>query len=402
MNSVVSQTKGSDNVVIIGHGLKTSVGDQAFLTYGALIGNIGKSVPSPVLEQKEKSGSYKPVLVNEINEMTDYVETDRIFSLLEESLKQMIAKYADLIGDERTLICILTPSTDSLRGEYCDVDDWTERLKENNDFINRASLKLLPCNEANVLTTLERMKKALSEGKMDYIIFGGVDSLLDEGTSMEFAKQRKLQTEDSPDGIVLGEAAGFILLKDISQLNDNEEILACMTSTAVRANLKGETSQDLLQCINSVLNAESLTIDGVSSIYHTLGESYESRLEWHRLSQQLWATEISEQQRIELMLGESDSNNFEKVRKTKEFPFYLTFGNIGAADIFVKVINACEAFQYGQAFAPHLEDKENNVVICDTSLSDSRGVVLLKKPEKIVTRAEINISEQAVELEEAS
>ncbi len=401
MTRTNSQAKGDDNLVIIGHSLKTSVGDQAFLTYGALTGNLGKSVPSAVFEQKEKTGSYKPVLVNEIDEMSAYVETDRIFSLLEISLNEVIAKYAALIESERTLICILTPSTDSLRGGYCDVKDWTQRLKENNEFIQACSIKLFPNNEANALTTLERMKQALSEGKVDYIIYGGVDSLLDEGTSMELATQRKLQTTQSPDGLVLGEAAGYILLKSVNNLNQDEEILASMMSTAVRGDLTGENSQDLLQCINSVLQSESLTIDGISSIYHTLGESYESRLEWHRISQQLWGTEISEQQRIEIMLGESNANKFEKVRKTKEFPFYITFGNIGAADLFIKLINACEAFQYGQAFDPYLENNEENVVICDSSLNDSRGVILLKKPESNVARAEINDYEPTAELEEA-
>ncbi len=392
--------KKSSNAVIIGHALKTSVGDQSFLTYGALIGNMGKSLPSPVYEQKEKTGAYKPVLVNQIDAMSEYVDTDRIYSLLEESLNEMIAKYVDLISGSRILICVLTPSTASLRGEFCDVDDWSEQLKAKNEFIAGCSLKLFPSNEANALTTLERMKQVLADEKVDYIIYGGVDSLLDQGTSMELALQRKLQTVESPDGIVLGEAAGFILLKNSDKLSDNEQILASMMTCAVRADLKGEASQDLLQCINSVLQSESLTIDGVSSIYHTLGESYSSRLEWHRLAQQLWATEITEQQRIEIMLDESESAKFEKVRKTKEFPFYLTFGNIGAADIFIKVINACEAFQYAQAFSPHLENDEEHVVVCDTSLNDSRGALLLQKPQDIVTRVEININEQVVGLEE--
>ncbi|VAW74078.1 hypothetical protein MNBD_GAMMA12-2742 [hydrothermal vent metagenome] len=392
--------KKSGNAVIIGHALKTSVGDQSFLTYGALIGNMGKSLPSSVYEQKEKTGAYKPVLVNQIDAMSDYVETDRIYSLLEESLNEMIAKYIDLMSGKRILICVLTPSTASLRGEFCDVDDWSEKLKEKNEFIAKCSLKLFPSNEANALTTLDRMKQVLADEKVDYIIYGGVDSLLDQGTSMELALQRKLQTVESPDGIVLGEAAGFILLKNADKLDENEQILASMTTCAVRADLKGETSQDLLQCINSVLQSESLTIDGVSSIYHTLGESYSSRLEWHRLAQQLWASEITEQQRIEIMLDESESSKFEKIRKTKEFPFYLTFGNIGAADIFIKVINACEAFQYAQAFSPHLDNDEENVVVCDTSLNDSRGALLLTKPQDIVTRVEIDINEQAVGLEE--
>jgi 3-oxoacyl-[acyl-carrier-protein] synthase-1 len=80
----------------------------------------------------------------------------------------------------------------------------------------------------------EQAYRDLSTRTLDQCIVGGVDSFLDGSTLQALHEQRRLKSEDAPDGFQPGEAAAFFLLERMdSAVQRGADILAVVTQVAL-------------------------------------------------------------------------------------------------------------------------------------------------------------------------
>ncbi len=96
--------------------------------------------------------------------------------------------------------------------------------------LDRKNCRLLGIGRAGVINGIDTAIKYLSLGH-DYVLVGGIDSYQDYDLILKLAEQDRIKAEDSTNGFVPGEAAGFLLLTGKAELAKNfDGSVLCLSS----------------------------------------------------------------------------------------------------------------------------------------------------------------------------
>ncbi len=391
-----------DKLIIVASTVRTVAGDEPFFNYAAVATNLNYAVPSETFEQPNKKEIYEPIFVNTIRDIDLIESQERLHFLLEDALIELLETYEELLSEKRVLIYILVPATTTPRGASFSYDYLHNELKYINEYFEKAIIKLVPLDKADAIEVLQHLAEKLSDNEADYVIYGGADSLIDPATVGQNAMMRKLHTTESADGLVLSEGAGFILLCSqntcSTEINNGTTLdqLGVINAISTSYNKSTRNHENLEKSINVVLSQSNLEIDKIDHIYHSFGADSASQLEWYQLSKKLWPVELSEQQRSALMLGEinsDDINNLSASKIAKQTSIHISLGEVGAASFPLSIIMACGGFENDQCFYDFKFTKSKHVLVCDSSVNNARGAILISASDNNISRLQINISE---------
>jgi len=399
MSSLKKQSISSANEILISAcTIKTVAGDECFLPFSAVSTKMGYSKPSEVYEQTDKKGQAKPVLVSSMADVVDYHDLDRIYYLLESSLEEICQDNSARINGKRVIVCCMLPSTDTTRGEYIDPEDWEEALRDSSYVLRKATFRFFPVNKMSPTTVLGNISDALQEDKAEFVLFGAADSLIDSVTFTDLASKRKLQTVSSPDGKVLSEGASWLLFENAEKAEESADALGFLSGMATEKIKSNDGCSAFESSISKSLASSGIELDEIKNIYINMGAEYKSQLEWYQVVKKLWPSNINEQQRMAIMLGEIDGSELGAKNKSIEFPIHIALGECGAACFLMQLSVCLEGFKYEQAYESFGFSKSDYSLVCDSSNETRRGAVVLSAPRKKLERKQLGNTAADLEL----
>lgn len=389
--SINKKTIQTPSVVISEIGLCCVAGNQAFALYGALGGNIinSRELGIEVASSDPDDAAISPLCVS-----TDMVAsenpTERIMELAATALGQIIKKIDRKIDHSKILCCILLPAIDEARGAAINELHAENYLKEwiHNKYLSVSSLntsfgcmnyRFIRVDEG-AAKTLATCCQELSEGKWQAVIFGGVDSLINEMTCAELAGKASLNTKDNPNGQIPGEGAAFLLLEKKQEENETENIEISNIISKPEPNTRCAEHKIMLglaDSINEIINKENISPNTIDTILLPFGLEICEQLEWYQVTQKIWPNVLDESQRLAMQVGEIEAPQPEPETIISPEILQMTSvtGNVGAATLPIALALSCGRFEYSY---PDI----NNLIVCDVSSHDIRGAVYLSQNSK--------------------
>lgn len=368
------------NIAITGMGLNCVTGSEPIALFGAVGTNLGFSQPDPVLEAPSLTGDgVESVMTCAI---VDYDEDDpheRMLTCMFPALTDAIAT-ARLLEQpgKNILFYLVVPSPETARGGCLVMEDWHNFLSQELDELGDIEIRIKACTQS-VTEHLMFVTEGLQQNHWDAAIFGAVDSLVDELTCIELGKQQRIQTIDTSDGVIPGEAAGFIVMEHREAVNTVEEIpVAWLKGLCVQAE-KNHSNPDLQrlsglsEAINSVLSACAITKERLGSLVLALGTEQADKLEWYQTENTLWPYQASEQEMMALRLGEVDMIDPVPPAIPEKLDLNLTLGDIGIASVPVSIILAAARFEFQHPISKRIMVLESGDIPC-------RGAIYVKHP----------------------
>ena len=369
-----------NNIAITGVGLNSAAGTEPVALFGAVGTNLGFIRPDPVLEAPALTGDgVENIMTCAIEDLTEEDPHDRIMAC-------MIPALIDAIDDAKlfekprrnVLFYLVVPSQQTARGDCLLMDDMHKFLTDEMSELGDFEIRIKEANQS-VTEHLMFIGQSLQEGNWDTVLFGAVDSMLDELTCMELGKEMRIQTMQTSDGVVPGEAAGFLVLEHIEGVRSIDDLpYAWLKGLAIQEEPNHGNSDltrldGLNQAMTSVLNACSLTKERISSMVLALGTEQSDMIEWYQTENELWPHEATEQETTALRLGEVDM--VDPIVPTMPEKLYLnqSLGDIGVASVTVSIILAIARFDF-----THPVCKRN--LILESGHTAHRGVIYVKHP----------------------
>ncbi|MFV1984108.1 MAG: hypothetical protein ACC657_11260, partial [Thiohalomonadales bacterium] len=285
-------------------------------------------------------------------------------------------------SNKKCLIYIITPETSHGRGEDLELDEWYDIFTDGDsplaEYVDLDNIEIKFEQYSDGATEhLAMLCKHLSEGKWDTIIFGGVDSLIDEYTSFEYSQEHRVKTVDNADGIITGEGAAFIILEANNNINTDEKSKPLAYINAISQKEEPNAGQFVCckysgqsSAINDIIHTTNLTIDDIDSIIVSSGLEKQFLLEWHQTITTLWPNKLSKQQRLAALLGEIDTPILKPRKLPEKLDLSYTYGFVGAASIPMSIALACARFDFKYPEIKHC-------MICEANDYAHRGAILL-------------------------
>ncbi len=374
----ISRSLVLDNIGITGMGLTSVCGDQPIALFGAVGTRMGFSQPHPVFEAPALNGEGSEQVMT--CTMDGYLQQTPgqhmlacLLPALDNALNDAQLNQAD---NHAVLLYIVVPADTTERGQDIDLAHWHTILSDHLAALGDIEIRIKP-NTSCVTEHLTFAAQGLVERHWDKVIFGAVDSLIDAVTCMELGEQQRIQTIKSSDGVVPGEAAGFIVLEQIKKVRGLDEVpyawlKGLATEEEPHVHLADQKRlSGISRAINHVLNQVGVSKEKVSSLILALGTEHNGALEWHQAETTLWPYEANEQERMALQLGEVDEIDPPMPSIPEKLDINLSLGDIGAAGLVLGIILAVARFEFEFPKA-----KRNLVVEGGDSLF--RGVVYVK------------------------
>lgn len=381
-----------DNIAIVGVGLNCVAGNTPIALFGAVGAHLGFTRPDPVLEAPALTGEgVESIMTCAMDELDDEDPNDRMLSCMLPALSDAIES-ADMYAQVRDniLFYLVVPGAELARGECLVLEDWHTILSDALVEIGNVEIRIKPTSQS-VSEHLMFVAEGLKEGLWDSVIFGAVDSLVDELTCMELGKQFRIQTVDTNDGVIPGEAAGFIVLECKDKIRRIADLpFAWLKGISVEeepnATMADQTRlTGLSQAIKSVLRICDIDKEKIGALTLAMGTEQHAMLEWYQTETSLWPNQASEQERLALQLGEVDSIDPEPPAIPEILNLNLSLGDIGIASIPVAIILACARFEFKYPVC-----KRHFIV--EAGDLPFRGVIYLKHP---TNGRDVDLHEQA-------
>ena len=221
--------------------------------------------------------------------------------------------------------------------------------------------------------------EGLRDNLWDAVIFGAVDSLVDELTCMQLGKEYRLQTVETSDGVIPGEAAGFIVLERKENIRKIEELpLAWLKGISIEEEPNFNQADQkrlsgLTRAMNSVLRVCGIGKEKIGALTLAMGTEQQGMLEWYQTENAFWPSRASEQERLALQLGEVDSIEAQTPVIPEKMNLHLTLGDIGIASVPVGIILSVARFEFNYPVC-----KRN--FILEAGDTPARGVIYVKHP----------------------
>ncbi len=368
------------NIAITGMGLNCVTGPEPIALFGAVGTNLGFSQPDPVLEAPSLTGEgVENVLTCPIAGYAEDDPHDRILTCMIPALFDAI-ETAKMIENPRKniLLYLVLPSQETARGGCLMMDEWHSFLHDELEEIGDVEIRIKNCTQS-VTEHLMFVAEGLRERHWDTVIFGAADSLVDELTCMELGKQQRIQTAETSDGVIPGEAAGFIVLEHCEAVRHVDDLpLAWLKGLSVQeepnhGNPDLQRLSGLSQAMNSVLSACAITKERIGSLVLVLGTEQTDMVEWQQTENMLWPYQASEQETTSLRLGEADMIDPAPPLMPEKLDLNLTLGDIGIASVPVAIILAAARFEFSYPIS-------KRAMILESGETPFRGVIYVKHP----------------------
>jgi len=211
--------------------------------------------------------------------------------------------------------------------------------------------------QAGLMRAIEHAQQHLLEGKIHLAIVGGVDSLVEPETLAFYYENKRLKTEDNPDGLIPGEASAFFAL-------ELERVAKARGTTPMATIGKAKTASDR----NTIWGDKPPTSTGLSTAIREVLDSLEDQGENTGLVVCDLNGESYRNKEFANALPRT-MNNF----KTQWALWHPAdcIGDSGAASSAVGVCLAARALQKGYA-------RTNNVLVWGSSDDGLRGATYLR------------------------
>ncbi len=368
----------SSNIKILSYGVRCAAANWADELLASLINNsseMGKSEDLAV--QSDDGQSELDVYVNEIEEYKELEFVHRTILYANQALEEAMEKVDENFTAEKVLIQCMLPSLESTRTDWFDLQEIEESLKIADDSLKNAMIEFNYENEGAVSSLISGLEK-LNDGEIDCLIFGGVDSLTNSIALEELAPKSTLRIDDTPNGVILGEGAAFIVFMNSKSTNNaklNTKNLISLKAAAI-GNNKPNRASSLTQSIQGLMGMAGVQATDLDQIVLALDGSLKQKIEWHQTSEDVWHQNITDQNRVSLSLGEVNTQlDPEEVLQPKQYQVNKALGYIGAASIPMQMATACAIRHYDDSFGSFGFDVNKNVLVCETSSETLNGAI---------------------------
>ncbi len=375
-----SATRRRD-IAVVGYGLACATGDMDIALYGAVGTRLSAARPDPALEAPAANGvGYEAVITCPATDSGEVQPGHRMTELWLPALEQALAYCDAEDADSGALrVVLFTPPADSARGEDIDTEHWARlardslRLPEDTEIHVRAL-------EGSLLAAMAEACDALEAGDCDTLVLGAVDSLLDDVTVQDLALARRLKTTGNADGIVPGEGAAFLVLKNANTIKDIKTIKAYLRALASRPEPHPDTPDrhtpmGLAAAVQACAQANSQDPAALQCIVGTLAQERAGLLEWHHTGRQLWPERLDEEQRQAMLAGELDAPQPVPQPPREILDLAMSIGDTGIAAPLLAMVVA--AARFGFRYPPRRE-----MVIIERGDMAQRGAAWLETPRE--------------------
>ena len=212
MNNSRPNQHTDEKVVITGIGLVTPVGLDSIMAPSSIWAGITRFYEIPDFVTPKGAGSVGSIVKGITDERSG---TDRLLSMAvpaaQEALFMAEEFYEDLDIPKSKLFLSMNPQERPVFEEFEEED-----IQTFLDLIQAEGISSIEIiregNSGGVLALLKSMA-LLKRGEMKTCIIGGIDSLVEYPSLAWLEEKGRLKTDDRPDGLIPGEAAGFLVLE---------------------------------------------------------------------------------------------------------------------------------------------------------------------------------------------
>lgn len=369
-----------DNIAITGMGLNTAAGSEPVALFGAVAANLGYIKPDPVLEAPATHGEgVENIMTCAIEHLEEEDPHARMLACLIPALFNAIED-ADMLDKPRQkpLLYLVVPGQDTARGECLYLEDLYATLQ--SELVELGEIEIRIKEAAQGATEhLMFVAQALQQGQWGCVMFAAVDSLLDELTCMELGKDLRIQTEQTSDGVVPGEAAACIVLEQLNSVSDLDDLpYGWLKGLAIQdepnhGNADLTRLEGLGLAMRSVFTACGISKERISSLVLAMGTEQTDMIEWHQTENALWPHQASEQETTALRLGEVEQVDPLPPSLPEKLYLNQSLGDMGVASVAVSIILAMARMEF-----VHPVCKRN--LILESGHSPHRGVIYVKHP----------------------
>ena len=369
-----------NNIAIVGMGLNCVAGREPVALFGAVGAHLGFTRPDPVLEAPSLTGDgVECIMTCAMPELDDEDPNDRMLTCMLPALSDVIES-AQLYTESREniLVYLVVPGAESARGQCLQIEDWYAILSDTLEELGDVEIRIKGTSQS-VSEHLMFVTEGLQDDMWDTVIFGAVDSLVDELTCLELGKQQRIQTVDTNDGVIPGEAAGFIALERKDKIRKIADLpFAWLKGISVEEEPNAALADQrrlkgLSSAIKAVLRVCDIGEEKIAALTLAMGTEQQAMLEWYQTENTLWPYVASEQERLALQMGEVDTIDPSPPVIPEILNLHLSLGDIGVASMPVAMILACARFDFDYPIC-------KRHFVLEAGDSPVRGVIYLKHP----------------------
>ena len=208
----------SPKVYVAGMGMITALGGSALTTAvavrarrkGLRISDEYKNAACKPITMAPVPDAALPEFMHELETSEDInVPIGRMLLMASVALEEVMASYPG----HKPLPLILAGPTAYAGQEVPFSHGFIDLLSAQTDIeFDRGNSRLITTGRSGVLAGIDIAMKYLNLGTDDYVLVGGVDSYQDPDLLWQLDEQDRIKAEETPDGFIPGEAAGFLLL----------------------------------------------------------------------------------------------------------------------------------------------------------------------------------------------
>lgn len=366
------------DISITGIGLNCVTGDQPFALFGAVGTQLTLATPDPVQEAPSLTGDgFEAIVTSPAMDNDEFDPEMRMHALWQPVLAETLESAGIHKGLQRKLrIHLIVPSKESDRGSSIDANAWENEIFINEDLPENSLVSVIYLESCLTKEFINACQSLQSE-ECDMLVFGVVDSLLDDLTCRQLALSRRLKTVASADGVVPAEAAAFLVLQRTASVDDNTTVHGFISAiaTASEPNAGEPDQKPMTGLANAISNTTRIANLDIGDLVMIRGLANEQAglLEWHQTHNRLWPDCLPEDKRLAMQNGELDAPKIESRTKREILDVSKTVGDTGSAAPVLGIVLACGRFEFG---FPSV----TQCVVCETGDFPYRGAVAVVAP----------------------
>ena len=374
-----------DNIEIAATGVYCFTGDEPFMLFGAVASNMCFSRPDPILEAPALNGDgFDPIVKCEIDDFVDAEPDERMRNCVLHAIDSVLHNYdVNIDTIEKILLHIVVPTQGEARNQQLMLDEWQEMIIMSNYFHDNVVIRFSLSGESTA-RQLITVSEEIDNGTWDLVLFGAVDSLVDEITCQRLARDYRVQTTKAADGVVPGEAAAFVLLRKTSEKNASgihiKSIAALDELDAIDADMTHK--QTLGNTIALAAKNATIAVDDIETLIVPHGTETTSMMEWNQTLHRIWPNMLSEEKRLAMQLGEIDSPELSSRSYPEELNPIFSYGDMGVANVLVSLVLSVARFNYHM---PAI----TKCMICDMGNSAGRGAIYIESISDTVAVSDV-------------